>query len=128
VTGINNKALNRFAKAYKNVTGASWEIVADGFVATFTSDGVRNTIYYNKNGTWAGSLKGYEESKMPTNIRKLIKPTYYDYAITYVQEAETILSNGLPTYIIHLQNNETIKLLRVYDGEVELWKDYPRGN
>ena len=84
------------------------------------------TIYYGRHGKWFGSLKGYKEDKLSPELRKMIKREYYDYSITYVQEAETIDSEGKPTYIIHLEDNKSIKRLRICDGQMEIWQEYKK--
>ena len=58
LSAISPKALKAFTKAYKNVTGESWEKNSDGFCAKFISNGVKNMVFYHNNGTWSGSLKG----------------------------------------------------------------------
>ncbi len=122
LAGIKPKALKDFAKNFKNVKVEYWEKITDGFTAKFNDDGVNNWIYYDPRGLRVGSLKGYNESKLPKEIRKIIKQVYYDYAITYVQEVQTIESEGIPTYIIHLEDKDNILQVRIYDGQMEEWK------
>ncbi len=64
---------------------------------------------------------------MPGDIRDIVKREYYDYEITSVQEIETIDSYGIPTYIVHLEDNNNIKLIRVRDGEMALYKEFKKG-
>lgn len=125
-SAINQKAINAFAKTHKNVSGESWEKTSDGYIAKYTSDGVSNMLYYGNNGSWFGSLKSYFEGNMPAEVRRTVKREYYDYSITYVQEAETSDSEGKPTYIIQLEDKNEIKLIRVYNGEMEVWKEYKK--
>jgi len=125
-TSISQKALKDFAKSYKSVNGETWEKTSEGYRVRFTSDGVMTTIYYGRHGKWFGSLKGYKEDKLSPELRKMIKREYYDYSITYVQEAETIDSEGKPTYIIHLEDNKSIKRLRICDGQMEIWQEYKK--
>ncbi len=128
LSGINAKAIKDFSKAHKNVSNAAWLTNEDGFAATFRQNDVYNVVYYDKKGRWMGDLKGYTEDKMAADLRKMVKSVYYDYAITYVHEAETIESNREPTYIIHMQNDTTLVLLRIHDGEMEVWEQYKRGD
>jgi hypothetical protein len=41
-----------------------------------------------------------------------------------VEEVETVESNGVPTYLIHVEDQKNIKLIRVSDGHMETWKEY----
>ena len=124
---ISTKAIKTFAKSYKDVSGEQWEKIEDGYTAKFILNGVTNRIYFDKKGKWSGSLKSYSEDKLPYEMRDIVKRTYYDFTITYVQEVETIDSHKVPTYIIHLQDKDQIKLVRLFDGEMETWKEYKRG-
>jgi hypothetical protein len=121
---VSPKALKIFTKTYKNVTGENWEKTSEGFTAKFNSAGVRTIIYFNRKGKWEGSLQGYGEEKMPPEVRKIIKREYYDYSITYVQEAQTIDSDGIPTYIVHLEDAKSIIKLRIHDGNMEVWQEF----
>ncbi|MEO6550636.1 MAG: hypothetical protein ABIN94_21705 [Ferruginibacter sp.] len=123
---ISPKALKNFTKSFKGVSGESWEKIDHGYSAKFASNGVNTRLYYDAQGNWSGSLKGYTEDKMARDLRSIVKREYYDYTITYVQEAQTIESNGIPTYIIHVEDKDYIKLLRIYDGQMSIWKAFKR--
>lgn len=121
---INPRALRNFAEAYKNAEGVSWTKTKNGYFARFTSNGVDNRIFYTVKGRWTGSVKNYSEEKLPGEVRNIVKSKYYDYSIFYVDELETLDSGGMPTYLIHLEDKKTIKLVRVCDREMEVWKEY----
>jgi len=125
---ISTRAIKAFAKTYKNVSGEQWEKIPDGYTAKFISNGVSNRIYFDAKGSWSGSLKGYGEDKLPDDVRDIVKRSYYDYSITYIQEVETIDSQGKPTYIVQMQDANTLKQVSVYEGEMTTWKEYKRGS
>ena len=125
---ISPRAVRNFINTYKNVTDVSWSEVKDGFAARFNSDDIRNTVFYDKKGSWVSSIKLYHEEKMPRDIRHIVKSTYYDYNIIYTQEIETPDSNEGPTYIICLDDKSNIKLVRVHAGEMSVWKEYTKAN
>jgi len=125
---INPRALKDFMTSNKNVTGESWAKVKDGFSVRFISDGIRTTIYYDKKGNWAGSVKNYGEEKMLREIRHVVKSTYYDYNIIYAQEVETVDTKGTPTYVICIDDNTKIKMIRISDGEMSEWKSFTKTN
>jgi len=124
VETINPKALRDFAKNYKNAIDESWGKNKDEFTVRFISDGVSNIVYYSTKGMWLGNVKSYSEDRLPRDIRGVVKSVYYDYSITYVSEVETIDSHGIPTYIIHLEDKNNIKLIRIREGEMETFKEY----
>ncbi|HEV8271975.1 MAG TPA: hypothetical protein VGQ04_11765 [Chitinophagaceae bacterium] len=125
---ISPRALKSFADKYKNVSGESWMRTKDGFSVRFTSNNVRNTVFYDKKGFWTGSLKLYSEEKMLHEVRHAVKSTYYDYNIIYTQEVEVADSKGTPTYIVCLEDKTNIKWIRLYDGEMSVWKEFTKAN
>lgn len=128
LSGISTKAIKDFSKTHKNVSNEKWNTTADGFSATFTENDAYNVVFYSKKGSWVGEMKGYVEEKMPAAIRKIVKREYYDSKITYVQEVETLNSYRNVTYIVHLEDANTIKLVRVCDGEMDVCQQYTKGN
>ncbi len=123
---ISPRAVKDFMNTHKNVTGESWMKTKDGFSVRFNSDDVRTTIYYDKKGNWAGSIKIYGEEKLLRDIRHLVKSTYYDYNIVYAQEIETTDSDGVPTYVVCVDDKTKIKMIRVINGEMSEWKEYTK--
>jgi hypothetical protein len=125
---ISPRALKNFADTYRNVSGESWMKIKGGFSVRFTSDDVRTTIFYDSKGHWVSSIKYYNEEKMRHEVRHTVKSTYYDYNIIYAQEVETTGSKGMPTYIICLEDKTNIKMVRICDGEMSVWKEYTKAN
>ena len=123
---ISPRAIKDFMNTHKNVTGESWMKTKDGFSVRFNSDDVRTTIYYDKKGNWSGSIKIYGEEKMLREIRHVVKSTYYDYNIVYAQEIETTDSDGVPTYVVCVEDKTKIKMIRISAGEMSEWKEYTK--
>lgn len=122
---VNAKALKSFKKYFK-ASDEKWAETKKGFAATFTSDGKINVIYYDEKGRWAGTLKIYYEDKLAKDIRQMVKREYYDYQITVVDEVETNAASINPTYIITIQNATDIKLIRINDYEMDVYKEFKR--
>lgn len=123
---VNPRALKDFAKRYNNVTDLRWIKIKDNFSANFISNGVSNTIYYNAKGKWLASVKRYHEDKLPFEVRDIVKSKYYDYSIFYVEELEITESQGMATYLIHLENNNKVKLVRIFERQMEIWQEYTK--
>jgi len=122
---VNAKALKNFRKHYK-ANNEKWVFQPNCIVACYKLDDVNQAIYYDKKGNWTGSLKVYNEDKMPKDIRKMIKQEYYDYKILAVQEVETYESKSEPTYIVTIEDNKNIKLIRIEDDQMDVYKEYKR--
>ena len=122
---VNAKALKNFRQQYK-VNNEKWMLGADCIVASYKLDSVSQFIYYDKKGYWTGCLKTYNEDKMPGDIRKMVKQEYYDYKILTVQEVETYESHSVPTYIVTIEDNKNVKLIRIQNGEMDVYKEFKR--
>ena len=113
---ISTKAVKDFTKNYRKADKANWFIIKDGYLAEFKEDGIKTKVYYNPKGTWIGNVRSYLEDKLPRNIRHLVKSTYYDYKINYVQEI-TVDKNT--AYLVKIEDGAFFKTLRIRDGEME---------
>jgi hypothetical protein len=121
---ISAKALKDFKKSYKNASGEKWAKSANGVTAQFTSNGIDNIVYYDKKGNWDASLKNYSEDKFDRNVRAIVKSKYFDYKITQVQEVETAATLGTPTYMVHIEGDNDFKIIRVSDGEMDVYEEF----
>lgn len=122
ITAINVRAVKQFQRKHKGIADAKWYKMDNCFMARFNEDSISHTIYYLPNGNWAGSMKRYRPGKLPVAIRNAVTAAYPDYDISYVNEAETTASNGIPTYIIYLEGRKYYKWIRIYNDEIETWK------
>ena len=121
----NTKAFKNFRKQYK-VNNEKWVLGTDCIIPNYKLDGVNHFVYYDKKGHWAACVKAYNEDKMPRDIRKMIKQEYYDYKILTAQEVETYQSHSGPTYIVTIEDNKNVKLIRIEDGEMDVYKEFKR--
>jgi hypothetical protein len=119
---VNSKAVKNFVRSYKNVSNEIWFDIQDGFVAKFTLTDIVYLVYYDRKGYWLHTIRTYNESKLPQDIRHLVKSSYYDYTIMVVQELEKPL-NTL-TYIIHMEGKTNWINLRVCNGEMDEWQEF----
>ena len=118
---INSKAMRDFKKNYPEVDDEQWYAFRDGFAVKFKEEGKDHMITYNRIGDWQYSIVNYSEKKLPENVRALVKSTYYDYAITLVQEVTT---HDQTMYLVHMQDDYTWKTLKVSDGEMSIIEDF----
>ena len=125
IKNINSKAIKDFQERYNNIKNAMWFSNQNGFLSYFVQDGVGNRAFYNKKGRWLYSFILHTEYELPSKVRASIKSTYFDLAITQVEE---IQSNYGVTYIVNLENKSDIRILRVNDmGEIDILFDLNKG-
>ena len=67
-------------------------------------------VFYNNRGQRLYTIRNYDETKLPKDVRHVVKSTYYDYAITLVQEIED--AAGTITYLVHLEGKTELINLR----------------
>lgn len=118
---INAKAIKDFQVRFKKVNNARWFSSSNGFVSFFVEDGHGNRAVYDKKGHWQFSLILYGENKLPPDIRTSIRSSFYDLAITQVEEIQT--TDGI-VYIVNLEGKSNIKVLKVTaEGEMDILMD-----
>lgn len=117
VSNVNRKALKDFSGRYIGATSLNWYAVKGGFMNYFTAGGFPDRAFYDTHGRWQYSLIFYREDSLPRDIRGLVKSTYYDYAITLVQEVQTAESR---CFVVYLEDAKTIRMVQVSpDGELQ---------
>jgi len=114
---VYKRALKDFQKNFGNVNNATWyEGKNGGYIAKFVNADVRTIVAYNPRGSWGYTIHYYGENKLPGDVRKIVRSTYYDYAIIGIAEVhfdeETV-------YMIYLQDESHFKTVRVYNDEME---------
>jgi len=123
VSKIHVKAMRDFLKRDKPAANAEWMIVENGFVVKYTD---KNNSHcrsvYNSRGQLAYTIKQYFEGNMPRDVRGMVKSQYYDYTITLVEE---IIEPLKPlVYVVHLEDANTIRNIRVSEREMEVMEAY----
>jgi len=121
VVYISTKAVRHFIRSFKQAEDVHWFKAVNGMVAHFTMNGIKSKAYYDKKGNWLYTIRTYEESELSKDIRDLVKRTYYDYSITSVNE---ITDEQQTAYVILLEDKTTWKTINIYDGEMNVIKEY----
>ncbi len=122
---FNIKAVRDFVKTFKTVDNNRWSLAEDGSAAsTFTSDGIKTRVAYDRKGYRRYILKVYKENKLSDDIRHMVKREYYDATITLIKELET--NDGLVIYV-HMQDKGTWKIVSIADGEMKLVENFNKG-
>src|ERR1700759_3682567 len=76
------KAMKDIAARFKNASDPEWFVGNKIISASVIKDGIKNSVFYDKNGRWIETIKNYNESGMPVDVRELVKRSeYFDYNI-----------------------------------------------
>jgi hypothetical protein len=108
---INAKAVKDFQVRFADAD-AKWYSDANGFTSYFVKDGYGDRAYYDKKGHWQYSLIFFGEDKLPRDVRRAAKSTFFDLNITLVEEVQT---NSGHVYIVHMEDKANIKILKLND-------------
>jgi len=125
VNEVNKKAMHDFKKSFKDVSNEKWYSIRNGFLVEFSLNSSRNRVVYDKKGNWRFTVSYYDEKNLPAEIRAIVKPVYYDYTISRVEEVH---ADDQIIYIVHVQNNSSLKTLRVCEGQMDLIEDFHKSN
>jgi hypothetical protein len=115
------KAMRNFKKEFPKIEGQPWSSVKDGWVANFSQHETSTRVFYDQRGNWEYTINYYGEQQMPRNIRAEVKSIYYDYSITGVEEVHV---RDQVVYFVHMQDEKTLKMVRVTDDGVDLMEDF----
>jgi len=85
-----------------------------------------STDVRDKKGKLLYSVKRYDAAQLNKEVKSLVRSQYYDFDIVGVEE---IIMPGMEKsiYVIHLQDDTHVKVVRIYNGELEVTGDYKRG-
>jgi len=117
------RAARDFMKREGERTEAKWSKIKDGFLAEFDQNESAVMDFYDQRGNWRFSVRTYGENRLPENIRRLVRGTYFEYSISWVKQV-----NGLDgySYVVHIENPAAWKEVIVRDGEMTVWKAFDK--
>lgn len=123
---INARAHKDFEVRFNQVDDARWFYDPKvGFISYFVRGGYGNRVIYDKKGRWLYSLIMYSEDGLPRDIRAQIKSTYFDFAITLVEEVQTTKGTE---YVVYLTDKSTIRILKLNrDGDIQTLQEMEKG-
>jgi len=116
---VNLNTLRDFMKRFPLATDVEWRKVETDYVATFIVESNQTMVRYQGNGKWAYTINRYDnEKKLPEEVRVMVRKTYYDYAITHIDEIH-LAEQPNTIYLVLIEDDKTFKTIRVCEGEME---------
>jgi hypothetical protein len=91
----------------------------------FAAGAQTTRAFYDNKGRIRFTVDYYSEKELPKEVRAIVKPVYYDYAILGVQEVKV---KGKSVYLIDMEDSTRLKTVRVADGEMEEVSDLRRSD
>jgi len=114
---ISAQAIKEFRKMFSFASNENWYKVSDGYIAKFVHEGVQYRAGYDAKGRWINTIRSYDVTKLPADIKYRVKSAYLDFAIVFVEEIILPFDMG---YVIHLENDVAIKKLLITDMDNDI--------
>jgi hypothetical protein len=102
-------------------SGKKASITEKGYTVHSVIDGRESTTAYNKKGNWIYTIQNYSTDNLDKNIIDKVQTSYNNYGVTAIQKIEQPGADAV--YVVNLENNTSIKIVRVTNDGVELIKD-----
>ncbi len=83
------------------------------------------TLAYDKKGNWVYTIERFAADNLPKDVFETVRNNYGSY---YVSGMERIEQPGADAYfLVHMQNKNTVKIVKVSGNETELVEDFIKG-
>jgi len=104
--------------------GSSITSSKDGFIVHSDVNGNQISSAYDKKGNWLYTIERHAAVSLLKNVMDIVKDSYYNYFISGMEKIDRPGHNTV--YIVHIEDSNSIKTLRVNNNEVELVQDFKR--
>jgi len=121
----NKRASKNFHKTYPAVSNEKWYQATDGgWLATFEEGQEKTVVAYAPNGVLNHTLRYYDESKMPSEVRTIARSAFFDYKINRVVEV-VIPQPGLKEiFLVYMESATGLKLVTISNDEIVSEKNF----
>ena len=96
-----------------------------GYVVHSIIDGRKSMTAYDKKGKWVYTIQQYSIDDLDKSLKDRIRSVYYGYDVTIIQKVEQPGMDAV--YVVHLENEKSIKIVRLTNDEMETIQDLIRG-
>jgi hypothetical protein len=127
---VNEKALVRaserawahFKEYYEGAQQVNWYTFDNKEMYCISHKGdTVNRVFYDKHGYWKYTLLSYPGYDLPKDVKEQVTSSFRCYQITSVTEVRS--HNIEPVYVINIENDNNIKVIRVFGEEIEVKQD-----
>lgn len=120
---VNLKAEKQFKKEYPQSREAEWSALSDhSLVCRFSMNNIIHRAIYTPQGQWKYTTSGYTAGKLNKAVYDKVKTVYYNSNIVFVNQID--LADGGIIYIVELQDDKSIKKVRVEGDEMEVVQEF----
>ncbi len=122
-TVVNLKAEKEFKKVYPQTRDAEWFALNDNsLVCRFKMNDITHRAIYTAQGQWKYTTSSYDAGKLNKVIYDKVKSVYYNSNIVFVNQIDLV--DGGIIYIVELQDEKSIRKVRVEGDEMEVVQEF----
>lgn len=118
---INGKVQRSFAGSFAGVSGENWSMTGKDFHCSFFVNGVPASVLFTKKGNQVYFITYGKEKNMPTDIRRIVKASYFDYTIISAVEVK---QDKRDIWVVSMKQDSNNLVVRIENGEMEVVKDF----
>ena len=119
------KAVKNFTSQFETVSDPSVILEKQGMILQSSVDDHAVTSAYDRKGNWVYTIKFYPTENLAGNIVKIVNDHYTNYFITKMEKVDQ--PGKATVFVVHMQNQDSFKTLRVVSKDVELIQDFKKG-
>jgi hypothetical protein len=120
----NARMYNHFTRNFGNATDIRVANIGKQQLITCSVDGGQNRIRYQKNGRWQSTIRTYENSLLPEDVREFINDSYPKYSI--FGAVIEVSAGGNTALLVLIENKNSWKRIRVVNGEMDVYEEYAK--
>ena len=121
-TSANERAIAHFKAHYRDAENVSWFTLSNSniYCVSHMGDTV-NRVFYDKHGNWKYTLLSYPGYELPKNVKATVTDYFKCYQVSSVTEVQS--HDIAPVYVVNIENDDNIKVIRVFGDEIEVQQD-----
>jgi hypothetical protein len=124
-TSASARAMAHFKENFAWVQEVTWFNEPDNMYCVFHQGNMVNRVFYDEHGYWQYTLISYPPSSLTKTIKEKILNNFGGYKITYVNEIRS--ENYEPVYMISMENEDNIKIIRISGDDMQVKQDLKKG-
>jgi hypothetical protein len=115
-TNVSAKVNKAFSQYFKGASHLRWYDMEQKFLVKFIENDQENRALFTKNGALIYHISYGEEQHLPTEVRSIIKSTYFDQKITRVLKID---QDNRTIWVVSMEDAKNFIMARVEDNELE---------
>lgn len=113
---VKAKVIRSFLHSFTGATEVKWSLDNGRYFASFNQNNKLCKALFDGTGGLIFSLRYGTEKDLPRDVRKLIKSTYFDYAIDVVTEVDTM---DRKAWVVNLSDSDNLIVVSVQEGSLQ---------